>query len=87
MEEIIKPKRRGRGKAKPKGILEPHKENWTKEKCHQEALLFTKRRDFSRCSNAYAVAKKNGWLNEICFHMVRERIQVIGYKKNKRKGV
>ena len=76
MEEI-KPKRKGRGKAKPKGILEPHKKVWSKAECHQEALLFTKRRDFSRCSNAYKVARKNGWLDEICFHMVREKIQVM----------
>lgn len=49
---------------KPKGY-------WTKELCQVEALKFNTRTNFEKGNgSAYAAASKNGWLNEICLHMV-----------------
>jgi hypothetical protein len=43
----------------------------TKEECHQEALKYNNRTDFYEKSNKYhAAACRNGWLDEICSHMV-----------------
>ena len=43
---------------------------WTKEKCKDEALKFTKRVDFENGSGgAYNFATKNKWMDEICSHM------------------
>jgi hypothetical protein len=41
---------------------------WTKEKCHEEALKYKTRNDFSG-STAYNVAHKKGWIDEITSHM------------------
>lgn len=44
---------------------------WTKEKCHEEALKYTSRTDFSQKSpTPYGIALRNGWRDEICSHMV-----------------
>lgn len=44
---------------------------WNKERCRLEALKYTNRARFSKQSNgAYTAALKNGWLDEICQHMV-----------------
>ena len=42
----------------------------TKELCHQEAIKFKTRTQFSiYSSTAYNVARVNGWLDDICSHM------------------
>ena len=52
---------------KPKGY-------WTKERCHEEALRYSSKAEFRRLSSsAYSIAKKNGWVGEICGHMVSTR--------------
>lgn len=43
---------------------------WTKERCREEALKYKSRVEFSRISQAYKVSLYNGWLDEICGHMV-----------------
>jgi hypothetical protein len=44
---------------------------WTKERCHEEALKYKSRKEFqSKCSGGYGVSFKNGWLDEICTHMI-----------------
>ena len=47
---------------------------WTKEKCLEAALSCKTKKEFiSKFSGAYNVAKRNGWLNEICAHMETKR--------------
>ena len=47
------------------------KDYWTKELCKIEALKFTSRFEFfKKGSAAYQAAKKKGWLDEICSHMI-----------------
>ena len=42
-----------------------------KEKCKQEAMKYGTRTEFSKNSNgAYAASIKNGWIDEICSHMI-----------------
>lgn len=44
---------------------------WNKERCRLEALKYSNRSEFSKQSNgAYTAALKNGWLDEICKHMI-----------------
>ncbi len=57
---------------------------WTKERCHEEALKYQFKVDFSKgCTSAYSIAHRNGWLDEICGHMVIH-CKPVGYwtKKN-----
>jgi len=45
---------------------------WTKENCIKEALKYQTRVDFNINSNgAYDKALRNGWLDEICSHMIK----------------
>ncbi len=45
---------------------------WTKEKCHEEALKYHTKKEFSINSpKARKYAYKNGWLDEICLHMIK----------------
>ena len=54
--------------------LKKSRDFWTKEKCHQEALKCKTRTEFSKNSHgAYYVARKNGWLDEVCSHMTSTR--------------
>jgi predicted GIY-YIG superfamily endonuclease len=42
---------------------------WTKEKCQETALKYSRRIDFFKKDiSAYNKAQKNGWLDEICLH-------------------
>jgi hypothetical protein len=51
-------------------LIKP-KNYWTYERCKEEALKFSNRTDYSRCGNwSYYVALNNGWLDEICEHMI-----------------
>ena len=54
-------------KRKPRGY-------WTKENCLLESLKYKTRGEFSRGSVvAYESSRKNGWLGEVCDHMVELR--------------
>lgn len=45
---------------------------WTFDRCHTEALLYETRSAFNRGSaSAYVIARKKGWLDQICIHMKR----------------
>ena len=47
------------------------RKHWSKEKCQEEALKYKNRNMFKNsCMSAYNKARKNGWLDEICSHMV-----------------
>jgi len=47
---------------------------WTKGKCHEEALKYKTRVEFSKQSAcAYSSAKRYKWLNEVCSHMIELR--------------
>jgi predicted GIY-YIG superfamily endonuclease len=64
-------------KQKPKGY-------WTKEKCVEEALKYQTRSEFNKgCDSAYSKARKNGWLDEVCGHMVKV-IKASGYWNQER---
>ncbi len=44
---------------------------WNKERCHEMSLKCTSRKEYSiKFSSAYISSRKNGWLNEVCSHMV-----------------
>ena len=50
----------------------PHNSYWTIEKCHEEALKYTTRKDFQKDScGAYNAAKRMGVLDTVCAHMPR----------------
>jgi hypothetical protein len=52
----------------------PANYKWSKEKCQEEALKYNHKIDFKKNSKgAYPSALKNGWLNEICSHMIEIR--------------
>jgi len=52
---------------------------WTKEKCHEESLKYKTRKEFhKKSSGAHSRARKNGWLNDICSHMI-ELVKPNGY--------
>ncbi|MFZ1618821.1 MAG: hypothetical protein WAT41_15855 [Flavobacteriales bacterium] len=45
--------------------------SWTKAKVMQEALKYDFRSDFKKHSpNAYTCAHRNGWIEEVCIHMI-----------------
>ena len=53
-------------------ILIRPREFWTKEMCLEEAIKYNKRSDFQRSSpRIYRVLVLNGWLDEICSHMIQ----------------
>lgn len=55
-------------------MLNPYEINmkWTKEKCQEEALKYNTKYDFKKGnSSAYNSSYSNGWLNEICSHMIQ----------------
>jgi predicted GIY-YIG superfamily endonuclease len=54
---------------------------WTKERCHQEALLYNIKVKFkTESSGAYQKAAQEGFLDEICSHMVNvQRNKPYGY--------
>jgi hypothetical protein len=52
---------------------------WTKEKCYEESLKYAYRGDFrEKSKSAYAIACRNGWINDICVHMIN-----VGNRYNK----
>lgn len=57
---------------------------WTKERCREEALKYSRRKDFQRGrGSAYSAAIRHGWLDEICEHM-KSTIKPRGYWTKKR---
>lgn len=45
--------------------------HWTKENCKAEAAKYNNKSDFRRLSSsAYVATKRNGWMKELCLHMV-----------------
>lgn len=52
---------------------------WTKEKCHEASLLCKKRCEFKKkFSQPYKKSVKNGWIDEICSHMIEIK-HISGY--------
>lgn len=44
---------------------------WTKERCQEEATKYSQRSEFERnCRSAATAARKHGWMDEICSHMI-----------------
>jgi len=55
------------------------KKYWTKELCQKEADKYSTRGEFvNNSSGAYCAAIRNGWLDEICSHMIR-LVPIRGY--------
>jgi hypothetical protein len=43
---------------------------WSKDKCHEIALKYNNRNDFkNENKSAYTVCCRNGWLNDVCYHL------------------
>ena len=56
------------------GRIGPPGSEWTKERCHEEALKYERHTDFYKKSKkAYSAASRHGWLDEIRSHMVFSR--------------
>jgi hypothetical protein len=48
---------------------------WIKEKCQEESLKYNNKKDFRfKSCAAYSSAYKNGWLDEICSHMILKEV-------------
>ena len=59
---------------------------WTKENCIIEAKKYENRSDFNKESNgAYVSSLKNGWLDEVCSHMIA-KMKPSGYWKNSKEN-
>ena len=55
---------------------------WDKEKCKEEALKYNTRNEFRvKSGGAYNSARKQGWLNEICSHMLKHKRKIRLTKK------
>lgn len=53
--------------------IEIKDEFWTKQRCQLEAAKYPKRSHFSYYSEAaYRISSRNGWLDDICKHMINE---------------
>ena len=52
---------------------------WTKERCQETALKYYIRKEFRENEYAYQTALKNGWLDDICYHMKIETKKPAGY--------
>jgi predicted GIY-YIG superfamily endonuclease len=51
--------------------IKNEKEYWTKEKCQEEALKYKTRGEYTKNrSPSYSKAWKQGWLDDICSHML-----------------
>ena len=60
-------------KRKPKGY-------WTKERCLEISLLYKNITEFTKNNaNIYRISKDNGWLDEICSHMILKTTKPKGY--------
>ena len=56
------------------GSVGGHTGYWTKELCKLEALKYKNKKDFTfEKMGAYLSAQRNGWLDEICQHMIPKK--------------
>ena len=53
-------------------LLQNPNGHWTKERCQEESLKYTSRKNFKKYSKAYSPSCKKGWLDDICSHMKKE---------------
>jgi hypothetical protein len=61
-----------------------NKINHTKKSIHNEALRYSRRSDFKKgSSGAYKIACKNGWMDEVCSHMLKPMESTIKWDKEK----
>ena len=50
---------------------------WTLERCHKAASKYQSRKDFKKNDgSAYSTAVRNGWIEQICTHMVKPILQI-----------
>lgn len=55
------------------GALGGSKLKWTFNKCKKEALLYKSKTEFQKNNgSAYQSARKNGWIEDICSHMLQK---------------
>lgn len=54
------------------GGLGGNNQIWTFDRCKKEALKYNYRHEFKKNSNAYKPAQSNGWLDDICSHMIKK---------------
>ena len=60
----------------------PRGRKWTKDEVHMAAKQYTTRTKFAKGSkNEYQSATINGWLDEVCSHMVVGKGGKIGKRK------
>jgi predicted GIY-YIG superfamily endonuclease len=53
---------------------------WTKEKCQETALKYSRRIDFFKKDiSAYNRAQMDGWLDEVCLHMIKKDTKPKGH--------
>lgn len=53
-----------------RSMKEIKRSKWSKENCQEEALKYKTRTKFAESSgSAYRACKRNGWFDEVCFHM------------------
>ena len=44
---------------------------WNKDRCKEEALKYSHRKEFQRgCGSAYTAAQRHDWIDEVCSHMI-----------------
>jgi hypothetical protein len=66
---------------------QPKGKKWTKKEVHEEAKKYKTRTEFARssdtkgCNKAYQSALHNGWLDEVCSHMIVAKGGKIGKRK------
>lgn len=57
---------------------------WTKEECLKESLKYQSKKEFrKKCVSAYNISIRKKWLNEICSHMIIDKIQKGHWSKEK----
>ena len=57
-----------------KGKVQKPNNYWTIERCRDEAKKYISKSNFIKYSgSAYQSSRKNGWLNEICLHMLKTK--------------
>jgi hypothetical protein len=55
-------------------LLRKPKEYWTKENCIEESLKYQNKNQFRKNSRTcFQISLQNGWLDEICSHMIQRR--------------
>lgn len=55
------------------------KNYWTFDKVKEEASKFLSRNEFNKLSkSAYLAAYRNGWLDDVCSHMIKRKLESFG---------